>query len=156
MTKKLHLISKKIKDVDAISNMSSYMGKDVYSKSGEYLGKVKELNLNNAKVEGATISGRVSFYVDKEYFDLNNEDVIIMNIDPVVTHIGKKVFDKEGKDLGYVRDLERKTNSNSFISLIVSKSIIGKKLYIPKEDISVSKTSIILKKVYEVDESLDK
>ena len=72
----------------------------------------------------------------------------MLAIDPVVEFIGKHVFDSEGKNIGKVISLERKTSANTFASLVVRKNFYSKPINVPKEDINVFKENIILKRTY--------
>ena len=146
--KKVEIISSEFKNTLELEELTSYVGKEVFSKSGEPIGSVKEIVVHKDKIKGVIISSKKDFYVDKEQFSLNEHEVIILKIDPIFALIGKKVYDSQGKEMGTVQDLKRKNNLNDFSELIVSKSLLYKNLKIPKKEIETTGESIVLNKKY--------
>lgn len=146
--KKVEIISNEFEDGSQLDELSSYIGKDVFSKSGEEIGSIKELVVHRDKIKGAIISSKKDFYIDKRQFVLNEHDVIILKFDPIFALIGKKVYDADGKELGNVLELKRSTNQNDFTSMIVSKNLLSKKLSIPKKEIETMGERIVLNKIY--------
>ena len=96
--KKVEIISSEFKNTSELSELTSYVGKEVFSKSGEPIGSVKEIVVHKDKIKGAVISSKKDFYIDKEQFALNEHEVIILKIDPIFALIGKKVYDSQGKE----------------------------------------------------------
>ena len=146
--KKLEIISRRLKNLQKTERFSSYIRKKVFSKSGELVGKVKDITTKKDNMIGLIVNGNKKVFIGKEFFDFDSKDVIMLSINPVTSLIGKHVFDAEGRRLGYVKGLERKNNANDFESLVVKKAFYLRALKIPKEDVVVSKKNIILKKAY--------
>jgi sporulation protein YlmC with PRC-barrel domain len=135
----------KVKNLDGLSKFSSYLGKKVYSKKGDFLGYVKDVMFKGNIIQGILIKGKRKIFVDKEYFEHESENAFVLSIDPVVCLIGKQVFDSSGKRIGKVIDIKRKTNANVYSEIIVKKVFYKRAFSILKEDISVAKENIILK-----------
>ena len=146
--KKVKIISSKLKKVDHLKKFSSYIGKNVYSKTGEFLGRVKDLLFKEECFLGILLD-RKRLFIGKEFLGHESEKGIVLKIDPVTSLLGKQVFDAVGKRIGVVSDIKRKTNSNSYTHLMVKKAIYRRAFEIPKKDVDVAKKSIILKKAYE-------
>jgi sporulation protein YlmC with PRC-barrel domain len=136
---------------DAISNknpelmegLKGYFGKRVVSKSGIYLGRVKEVLMSDYTVQGIVVG---KLFIDKQYF-ASTIDKIMLTIDPVTLMLGKRVYDADGKKLGNVLSIVR-SGANDFSEIQVRKNVIKKPVGVPKADISTTKTNIILNKVY--------
>jgi len=146
--KKIEILSARIKNFRGIRKMSSYKGKKVFSKSGEYGGRIRDVILKNDVMAGVIVNGKRKLFIDKEYFSSDTDDVVMLSIDPVTNIIGKQVFDADGKKIGRVIDVDRNTTSNTFSSLVVKKGLISKPINIPKEHIDILRKNVILKKKY--------
>ncbi|MGM5484758.1 MAG: PRC-barrel domain-containing protein [Nanobdellota archaeon] len=125
------------------NSLNSYLGKKVFSKSGDHVGKVKDLVIRDYYVEGIIVKGKRYMFIDKKYFS-SDEEAIILSIEPVYNHLRKRVFDSDGKNLGRVIGVERKDNSNDFTNLILKKGYFSKSFKIPYKEINVLKKNIIL------------
>lgn len=148
-SKKIKIISSKLGKIEHLKKFSSYIDKKVYSKSGEYLGQVKDLLFRKDCFLGIMLD-RKNIFIGKEFFFKESEKGIILKIEPVTSLIGKQVFDSIGKKVGTVSDIKRKTNSNSYTDLMVKKAIYRKAVSIPKKDVDIAKKNIILKKEYDI------
>ena len=147
-SKKTKIISNRLKKVDHLKRFTSYIGKKVYSKSGEYIGKVCDLLFRDDRFLGILIDRR-NVFIGREFFGGESEKRIMLKIEPVTNLIGKQVFGATGKKIGKISDIKRKSNSNNYTDLWVKKSIYRKSFTVPKKDIDVAKKNIILKKEYE-------
>ena len=145
--KKSWIISNRFKKVENQKKFSSYIGKTVYSKSGEYVGKIVDLLFKNDRFSGIIVD-RKNVFIGKEFFGSESEKAIMLKIEPITNLIGKKVFDTVGKKVGNVSDIKRKANSNNYTNLMVKKAIYRKAFAVPKKDINIAKKNIILKKEY--------
>ncbi len=145
---KVELISKGIKSIDKIEVYSSYFGKNVYSKSGELVGKVYDIGMQNQCFVGIFVKGKRKVLIEKSFIASDTDGVIMLNIEPVTNLIGKQVFDSSGKMIGKVVELERKTNSNIYEGIVVKKSIFRSSFAVPKKDIESAKQNIILNRAY--------
>ncbi|MDA3856612.1 MAG: hypothetical protein PF569_10240 [Candidatus Woesearchaeota archaeon] len=146
--KEVSIVSQNIKNMEETNKFGSYLGKRVYSKSGEYVGKLKEFVAHNNDFAGMLIYGKSNLYIDKEFFSLNSEDSIVLSIDPITILLGKVVFDADGRNLGKVIGIDRNSNLNNFKHLLVRKGSFSKPAKVSKTEISVMKKNIILKTSY--------
>lgn len=149
MAKKIRIISSKIKNLNKQEKASSYLGKKVLSKSGEYVGKVYDIILQKGNITGFLISGKVKIFIGKESIASQSEKTIMLKIEPITNIIKKKVFDAAGKKIGSVIDLKRKSTANTYSDLKVRQAIHKKPFLIPKKEVRVSKKNVILNKVHE-------
>jgi len=147
--KKIEVISTKNNKLDDTKKISSYIGKAVYSKAGELLGKVYDVILKDDYVVGILVSSNKKMFIGKEFFEGNVKDVIVLKIEPFTSLIGKQVFDSTGKRIGKVIKIERKTTSNNYENLIIKKAIYSRSFKISKKEVAIAKENIILKKEYE-------
>ena len=148
--KKMTAISRGTKDPNKMDNLRSYLGRKVRSKSGESLGGIYDILFMGDKVEGYVVAKRMSkLFVGKEFFSSFSKKTAMLSIDPVILLIGKQVFDADGKKLGKVVRVERKSNSNEFDALVVRKNFFSRGIEVQKKDIDISKKNVILKVIYE-------
>lgn len=148
-SRKIKLISRKLRGLDGTKQIDFYLKKPVISKSGEHVGKVYDIVFKNGFIEGILVSGKKKIFVGKEYFSINPKQHIILSIEPVTNMIGKQVFDSTGKMIGKVKDILRKSNANIYYEIKVKGSFFKRSFNIPKKEVGVAKKSIILKYPYE-------
>ena len=146
--KKVDIISSKIDNLSKTERISSYLGKKVYSKSGDYLGLAYDIILKNDVMIGILIRGKRKLFVGKEFFESQSKEVIVLKIEPVTSIIGKLVYDSQGEKIGKVIGLNRKSCANVYSDIVVKKSFIRRAFEIPKEDIELAKKIVLLKKPY--------
>jgi len=143
--KKTDIVSGKIKNLDSLSKLKSYLGKKVYAKKGDFIGYVRDVMFKGNIIQGIFVKGKRNIFIGKEFFEHESEEAFVLSIDPVVCLIGKQVFDSAGKRIGKVIDIKRKSNANTYSELIIKKVFYRRAFSIPKEDVSVAKQNIILK-----------
>ena len=149
---KIKIFSPRKEDIDKLGSIKHNLGKKVVSKSGEPLGKTKDVLFDQKGIKGIIVGKIFSkFYIDSTFFK-SAEDKIILSIDPIISLIGKEVFDSDGKKLGKVVDVLRKDHKNDLKAILIKRKFYSKKKEIPKIDISVSKKNIILKEALIVKE----
>ena len=142
---KMEAIAGNAKKPEKMDSFRKYIGRKVISKSGDNVGKVHDFLFTKGNVEGIVISrGLSSFFIERKFVNVASDDDVMISINTVLMHVGKQVFDADGKKLGKVVDIVRKGNTNNFDALIVRRKL--RKTKIPKSDIDVSKKNIILKK----------
>jgi sporulation protein YlmC with PRC-barrel domain len=146
--KPAEIISRRIKNIESIELSSQYTDKKVYSKSGEFVGKVYDIAMKNKCFIGLMVSGKRKVFIDKDFFESDADGVIMLKIEPVVNLLGKQVFDSLGKIVGKVVGLNRKSNKNDYEEIVVKKSFFRRAFNVPKKDVEVAKENIILKKAY--------
>jgi sporulation protein YlmC with PRC-barrel domain len=148
--KEIKAISKDAKNPSSMDSMRKYLGRKVRSKSGENLGGIYDILFSGNKIEGFIVVKRLSaIYIAKEFFSSFSKKSAMLSIDPVTLMIRKHVFDSDGKNLGRVSKIQRKSHANDFEAIIVKKNFFSRGLIVPKSDIDVAKKNIILKVVYE-------
>ncbi len=147
---RMKILSTKRKQPLKLDSFRDIIGKKVISKSGNSVGRVHDILLSGKGIAGIIASGRLRFsrlFIDEEFFG-RVTNAVMLSIDPVISLIGKQVFDADGKKLGKVVSLVRKGNENDFKAVVVKRRIYSKSVEIPKTDVDTFKKNIILKKVY--------
>ncbi|PLW80559.1 hypothetical protein C0585_01880 [Candidatus Woesearchaeota archaeon] len=143
----IKIISTKKNDVNKKNGLTKYLYKKVFTKDGEKIGRVKQIIFNKENIEGIILSKFFCFnkmFIDMEYVDKFTSDSVLLKINPLVLVVGKKVFDAEGKDLGKVKKIIRKSNANAMDSLIIKKSIFSKEIIVQPKDIQFIKKTVRL------------
>lgn len=148
MKKQPVMITPHLTNLEGTESAKAYLGKQVYTASGDKAGRIKDLVIKENEVAGLIIKGRHLLFIDKDHCAPGTADTVLLTIDPVVMLKGKFVFDNNGKKLGRVKGIERKSMRNTCEELIVKKNIFTKTLRIPAKDIEVAKKNIILNKSY--------
>jgi sporulation protein YlmC with PRC-barrel domain len=146
--KSVDIISRKISNLERTENVSSYFGKKVYSKTGGLIGVVYDVILKKGVMIGILVRGKRKTFIGKEFFGSQSKEGIILKIEPVTSIIGKQVYDSDGKRIGKVIGLNRRSCTNAYSDILVKKSIIRRAFSIPKKDIDMAKKSVLLKKPY--------
>lgn len=150
MAKRERILSEKVQGLDTFNRLRSILGKAVFSKSGEPVGKVIDVLTDNTRYVGVLIKSNGTIFVDKEYIKNDTQDSIILSIEPITQMIGKQVIDSEGRRLGKVMDISRSSTKNDYTAIIVKKSIISRKVSIPKKEVDVARKNIILNTAYDI------
>lgn len=121
--------------------------KQVVSKSGDILGKVKDVIVRDYAIIGILISKRFQpdLYVDKKFFDSFREEAVVLSIDPVTCIIGLDVLDSSGKKIGKVSRIVRESSKNVFSRFIVKRGLFARPLELHSTDIKTVSQSVILK-----------
>jgi len=147
--KKIKVISEGKKNLSKMESFRQYIGRTVISKSGDKVGKVHDIMFSGNNVGGIIVMKKLSkFFIDKKFLGPVSDRTVMLSIDPVLMLVGKEVFDADGKKMGKVVDISRKTNSNNFDYLFVKRKLYSRMMKIPKSEVDVAKKNIILKKVY--------
>ena len=147
-SRELFLLSKRLNTIDNTLSVHDYLGKKVYSVSGDYVGRVTDFLLYQDTFAGIIISGTKKVYIDKDYCEAGTVENILLKIDPIILLKGKIVFDSEGKRLGKVVGIERTTVRNNCDSIVIKKNIFSKPVHIPYSEVDTAKKNIILNKAY--------
>jgi sporulation protein YlmC with PRC-barrel domain len=146
--KKIEVISNSLKNLEKIEKYSKYFGRKVYSKSGEFSGKVHDIGMKNQVFFGIFVKGKRRMFIEKKFISSDADGVIMLSIEPVINLLRKKVFDSNGKIIGKVIELERKNNSNNYEEIVVKKSFFRRSFKVPKKDIEAARQNVILNKAY--------
>ncbi len=147
-----HRITKHEKELEKTFNLKDLLKIKVITKQGLVLGKVKQIRINNTKhtLEGIVVSQGIlkkKIYIGSSYIREISKDSFILNIDPSILLMKKKVLLTSGKVIGHVVKVERKDHSNEIEKLIV-KSPFKKSFEIKPSHIKRLGESIILKGNY--------
>ncbi|MBD3209179.1 PRC-barrel domain-containing protein [Candidatus Woesearchaeota archaeon] len=140
------ILSGRLQSLDDTEQATAYLGKRVYSTSGDYVGKVKDVLLKNQALAGLLVKGRRRLFLDKDYCVPGVIDSVILKVDPVTMLRRKLVFDSHGKRIGRVVSVERSSTKNACDAIIVKKHLFAKPRRVASSLIDVSKKSIILNK----------
>jgi sporulation protein YlmC with PRC-barrel domain len=148
----IEIISNRLKTVADLTNSKNLHSVVVISRSGEIVGKVRNLRIKGFNVEGIVIARPFSMYkqfIDKVFIQTFNQDQILLKINPVLSFKGLKVYDKSGRKLGKVRKVLRSDNTNNFTSLVVRDRFYSRSILVGKENIAIMKKNIILNMDYD-------
>jgi sporulation protein YlmC with PRC-barrel domain len=140
------ILAKKAIALEQTKSLRDYLGKRVFSLGGSHVGRIHDVLLKDEELAGFRVRGRHALYIDKEYCDLNSIEAMVLTIDPVTLHIGKHVFDSEGRKLGKVKSIQRDNTKNDCTFLIVKKNLFTKPQAIAYSEVEVAKKNIILSK----------
>jgi sporulation protein YlmC with PRC-barrel domain len=146
--KRVEIISNNLKDLNSLEMYSAYFGRKVYSKSGEFVGKVYDVGMKDQCFVGIFVKGKRKVFIEENFISSDKDGIIMLSMEPVINLLGKKVYDSKGKMMGKVIDIERKTNSNNYEGLVVKKSFFRRSFSIPKKDIEAAKKNIMLNTAY--------
>lgn len=126
------------------------IGRRIISKNGKVIGSVCEINIHpeNLSVLGVIAKcGWSKVYIGTSYIGKITSESVILNIDPSVFIKGKIVLSHSGKEIGKVRAVIRKENTNE-VKEIVVKSFWRKDLVVPYSAIEFVNKSVMLSKNY--------
>ena len=146
-SKQRRMLSTKVNDIEHMDFLLRYLGKKVFSLSGEKVGTVKDVVFDKGSHKGFLLTNNL--FIDKEYFNKDFDQAMMLQIEPVTNIIGKLVYDVEGKKIGKVKDIERTNNGNDYKALLVKKNIFSKPIVIAKKNVKIAKKNVILKIVIE-------
>ncbi|OVE75007.1 hypothetical protein BVX95_00610 [archaeon D22] len=124
------------------------MYKPVFTKDGEKIGRVSQIIFTHEEIQGVVVAKGLFFgktFVDIEYIDKFTPNSVLLKINPITLLIKRKVFDSEGRDIGVVKRIKRKSHSNELQAIYVKKGIFSKEIEVPVKDITIHKKSIRLK-----------
>jgi len=125
-----------IKELENAVTSDDVLGKEVIDSKGEFLGVVESLFIDPETVEVAGIAIdkgllKKGLIIGKSYIKNIAPHAIFLNIQPAYNLKGMIVFDREGKKMGAIREVQIHGTKNE-IENIVIKSSIGE-LTIPSE-----------------------
>jgi sporulation protein YlmC with PRC-barrel domain len=144
------LISPTQKSIDEYDSLKENLGKKIFTQSGEYYGRIKDIVFWQDKLLGIISYNKFKrVFIDKSFFITGPKDVQMLSIDPITLLKGKQVFDINGRLIGKVKKINRDDNNNSFKSLEVKKNIFTKSVMIKPDDIYTTKKNILLNKSIE-------
>jgi sporulation protein YlmC with PRC-barrel domain len=143
----MDLISNKYKSIGELISSRRLKNIVVISKSGEIIGKVREVRMKDFKVEGIILVKHLNLspeFIDRSFIKVFTQNEVLLNINPVTTLKGLSVYDSSGRELGKVRKILRADNKNNFTSLVVKHRFYSRPILIPKDKIDVMKKNIVL------------
>lgn len=143
----IDLISGRLKVISDLVSSRRLRRIPVITKSGEIIGRIREVRMNSFVVEGIIIERPFSFsytFIDKAFVKVFKQQEVVLNINPVTFLRGLYVYDKSGRKLGKVRKVLRDNINNDFKSLVVKDKFYSKSILIEKDKIDIMKKNIIL------------
>lgn len=144
--KETKFISGKEQEHDLDNSLKKVIGKKVLSKSGEEIGKVKDvISKGTNKLDGIMVKTKgAKVFIANTYIENLYAKSVFLKIEPVSRYLKMIVFDKDGSKLGKVIDFTQNESGNELKSIIVKKHIFSKRVEIDAKKITVSKKNIIL------------
>ena len=107
------LISPSITNIGEYDSYHELFLKKVFSKSGDYIGKVRDIISTGNQVVGFIVGkGFKNVFIDKNFITTSPEAVQILSIDPFTLLLGKHVYDLTGRYIGRVKTVNRDNNKN--------------------------------------------
>lgn len=142
----IELISNKLKTIGDLVSSKRLDKIVVISKSGEIIGRVKEVRLKKFSFEGIVVKSSFfgSVFIDRSFIKEFNQNEVLLTINPVTILGGLSVYDKSGRKLGKVRKVLREGNKNKLKSLVVRDKFYSRSILIPKDKIDIMKKNIVL------------
>lgn len=132
--------------------LSDLVGRKVLTKDGQNIGKVKSVHIHPKELtmEGIVIDpGFFDAYqfIGAGYIGSITDEGVVLNIHPVTEYVGVTVFDYTGKEIGKVKEVYRSKQTNTLLSMLVSRS--GQEDVIIRADyIAAAGKNIVLKEPY--------
>jgi sporulation protein YlmC with PRC-barrel domain len=150
--KKEYIITDELRP-DATINVRHILGAKVLSKTGQVVGRVKQLRMNQKtfKIEGIIVHISLfhRVYIGVSYIKSISNEAVILSVDLSIMIKGKRVVDNEGKIVGKVKMIVRRGERNDISTLVVHK-FMRKDLEIPTSAIKTVSKSVILTERYHV------
>ena len=124
------------------------IGLRVLTSTGEMFGRVSEVRLHGTSnaLEGMVVGRK--HYVCKTYIQKITEDAVLLDIEPAVMFIGRKVITSDGKVFGKVKKITRVDHTNEIASFVVTRSFF-RKTTLQFSTVKKLSHSVILKKTFE-------
>ena len=125
------------------------LGKDVVDKNGDLIGIVEKvlISLDTLEFIGIEVDKGIlkkGLAIGKDYIEKVTDDALWLNIKISYELNGMSVFDKLGKLVGKVNNVELEGSTNKIKNIYVKPGIFRKSLEIPRRMIQTIKYNIIL------------
>lgn len=126
------------------------LGKDAVDPEGEIIGVVQKLHIDkeDKNIVGITIDEgfmKPDLFVGIDLIRTFGVDSILLKKSPVDKIKGLRVFDPDGKDVGFVASVI-KGRSNNVKGIVVKNNILGKNIMIDNSEIKQIGFNVILKR----------
>ena len=126
------------------------LGKDVLDIDAEIIGNVQQLKIDT---KTKTIVGIIvdqgfmkpDIYIGLDYVKHFGVDAILLSESPKPKIKGLDIYDKKGKRIGFVFDIEENKKKNRLAAIIMKKTQFGKQFRIPSRSIKTIGFNIILR-----------
>lgn len=138
------------KNLDNAITSEDVLGKKVIDAAGRFIGVSEKVLIdpNDLTLLGISIDKGAlykSVVVGKSYVERVTPDAIFLKIPLAFEIKGMTVFDKEGKNIGVVKEIALYEMRNTIKTLYVKTSLFSDLLEIKSEDIDLIGTNVILK-----------
>ena len=125
------------------------LGKDVVDKNGDLIGIVEKvlISLDTLEFIGIEVDKGIlkkGLAIGKDYIEKVTDDALWLNIKISYELNGMSVFDKLGKLVGKVNNVELEGSTNKIKNIYVKPGIFRKSIEIPRRMIQTIKYNIIL------------
>ncbi|MDO8508657.1 MAG: PRC-barrel domain-containing protein [Nanoarchaeota archaeon] len=124
------------KDLDKALTSDDVLGKEIIDSVGSFIGIAEKVFIdpNDFDFIGVGIDKgflKKGLAIGRNYIEKITKYAVFLNIRVAFEIRGMEVFDKDGKDLGIVSEIELVVNTNKISSIGIKKGIFGKKIIIP-------------------------
>ena len=138
-----------LKHLDKAITSDDLLGKDVIDLGGKFIGISEKVLIDPDSLDFIGIEVDKGFLrkgltIGKDYIERIAPYAIFLNVRVAYEIKGMEVFDKKGKLIGKVSDIELVENKNKIKNIKVKTKIIGRALIIPVELIDSIGYSVLL------------
>ncbi len=124
------------KDLNKALTSDDILGKDIIDSEGSFIGIAEKVFIDQVNFDFIGIGIDKGFLkkgltIGRNYIEKITEYAVFLNIRVALEIRGLKVFDKDGKDIGIISDVELFENSNKITALGIKHGLFGKKIIIP-------------------------
>lgn len=126
------------------------LGKDVVDTDGEVIGVVQQIRIdkNSKKMIGIVIDQgfmKPDLFLSLEIIKNFGVDSVFLNRSPKPKIKGLDVYDKLGKKVGFVFDIEEDSKKDTLKAILIKKSHLSKSYKIKSKDIKTIGFNILLR-----------
>ena len=144
----------KTKSWDETVDLRQIIGVRVLSEKGLAVGKVSQIRIHpeTKSLEGILVRRgffRESLFIGRTYFDTLSSEAIILNIEPSILLLGKKVVTYDGEVVGKIREVVRVGKTNTLKQAVVHSFWRGT-FIVPAGEIKSLGKSLMIKNSYNV------
>jgi len=144
-------VTRREPNLDKWINIKKLIGKRVLSKGGTIVGYISEIriNSNTLELEGIVIKKNFKkpIYIGKSYFSHLSNRAVILNMEPSILFVGKKVITIDGRIIGKVKKVNRKGTTNEVESFVVTS--VWRKYLIPISGVRRVTNLVLIKNKYD-------
>ena len=130
-------------------NAQELIGKSVRSAAGKRLGKVSNIVIDRQTITIAGIrvdmeQSQHSYFIGHNYIHSINSKSVKLTIAPTEELKHKRVIDAKGKEVGFVKDVERMEGTNRIDKLQIKPMKESEEIQVEEEDIKEVGKQVVL------------